>query len=60
MTEDEAKKALFQIHYDYMMHEPNERLKLYDEYIQKRDEVKKALAKAKINRSEDNIKKYKI
>lgn len=45
MTEDEAKKALFQVHYDYMMHSPKERLKLYDEYQRKRNEIKKALAK---------------
>ena len=45
MTEEEAKKALFQIHYDYMMHTPKERLELYDEYQRKRSEVKKALAR---------------
>ena len=32
MTEEEAKKALFQVHYEYMMHPPKERLELYNEY----------------------------
>ncbi len=45
MTEDEAKKALFQIHYEYMMHTPKERDALYEEYQAKRNLVKKELAK---------------
>ena len=46
MTEQEAKDALFQIHFEYMMHTPKERLELYDEYQQKRSTIRKALAKA--------------
>lgn len=44
MTEEEAKQALFEVHYEYMTHSPKERLKLYDEYQKKRNEIKKALA----------------
>lgn len=45
MTEEEAKKALFQIHYEYMMHTPKERLKLYGEYQKKRNEIKQELVR---------------
>lgn len=43
MTELESKQALFQLHQEYMTHPPKERLKLYDEYINKRNEIKEAL-----------------
>ena len=43
MTEDEAKKALFQVHYDYIMNTPKERDEIYDEYIAKRNYIKKEL-----------------
>lgn len=43
MTELEAKQALFQLHQEYMAHKPKERLKLYDEYISKRNQIKEAL-----------------
>lgn len=57
MTEDEAKKALFEVHYEYMMHTPKERLKLYDEYQKKRAEIKKELARCIIARKEKQLKK---
>lgn len=57
MTEDEAKRALFQIHYEYMMHTPKERLALYDEYQEKRREIKKELAKFIMERKEEELKK---
>lgn len=44
MTEEEAKSALFKIHQEYMKHSPKERLKLYNEYREKRNKVKEALA----------------
>ena len=44
MTEEEAKSELFKIHQEYMKHTPKERLKLYDEYREKRNKVKEALA----------------
>ena len=43
MTELESKEALFQLHKEYMSHTPKERLKLYDEYMKKRNEIKEAL-----------------
>lgn len=43
MTELESKEALFKLHQEYMMHKPKERLKLYDEYIRKRNEIKESL-----------------
>lgn len=46
MTEDEAKLALFQLHQEYMSHGREERLKLYDEYKQKRSEINNALAQS--------------
>lgn len=57
MTEEEAKKALFQINFEYMMHTPNERLELYDEYIEKRAEVRRQLTNAIMEKKEKNIKK---
>ena len=56
MTEEEAKKALFQVHYDYMMHNPKERLQLYNEYQRKRSEIKKELAKAILERKKEEEK----
>ena len=44
MTEEEAKSALFKIHQEYMKHSPKERLKLYDEYREKRNQIKEALS----------------
>ena len=45
MTEEEARDALFKIHWEYMKHSPKERLELYDEYIENRKRIKKELAK---------------
>lgn len=55
MTEEEAKKALFQVHYEYMMHTPQEREKLYNEYIEKRNQIKRELAIAIMSRREKEI-----
>lgn len=52
MTEDEAKKALFEIHQEYMKHSPEERLELYDEYQKKRNSVKEALTRMKLENVE--------
>lgn len=43
MTEIEAKEALFKLHLEYMDHTPKERLKLYEEYKQKRNLIKESL-----------------
>ena len=45
MTEDEARNALFQLHFEYMTHPPKERLKLYDEYREKRSKIREELTK---------------
>lgn len=57
MTEEEAKRELFKVHYEYMMHTPKERLGLYDEYIQKRNIIKSELAKTVKQITEDSSKK---
>ena len=49
MTEEEAKVALFKVHTEYMSHTPKERLRLYDEYRNKRAEIKKALVEYMAN-----------
>ena len=56
MTEEEAKKALFDLHFEYMMHTHKERLALYDEYQEKRNKIKKELAKAMLERREKELK----
>lgn len=45
MTEEEAKKALFDLHHWYMTHSPLEREKIYDEYQQKRTIIKHELTR---------------
>ena len=57
MTEDEAKKALFRINAEYMMHTPKERLALYDEYQEKRGLIRKQLAEFVMERKEEELKK---
>ena len=44
MNEQEAKKALFELTYEYMSHKPRERKKLYAKYIEDRNKIKAALA----------------
>ena len=56
MTEQEAKDALFKLHFEYMTNEPKKRLALYDEYQRKRSEIKKLLAQAIIEKKESEIK----
>ena len=43
MTVEESKKALFQLHLQYMSHSPKERVTLYDDYIRRRNEIKNLL-----------------
>ena len=52
MTEQEAKDALFKLHFEYMSHTPKERLELYDEYQKKRSEIRQALAAEKVKKLE--------
>ena len=56
MTEEESRNALFQLHFEYMMHPPKERLQLYEEYHRKRGEIKSELAKLINERKEKEIK----
>lgn len=56
MTEQEAKDALFKLHFEYMMHTPKEREKLYDEYIEKRGKIKKELAMLMMERRQKELK----
>ena len=44
MNEQESKIALFQINYEYMTHSPRKRKKMYKDYVEKRNEVKKKLS----------------
>ena len=56
MTEQEAKEALFKIHFWYMSHPPKEREKIENEYQEKRNVVKKALASLILERKEQESK----
>ena len=56
MTEEQAKIELFKIHQEYMKHSPKERLKLYDEYREKRNKVKEALSSLISNRKLELVK----
>lgn len=56
MTEAEAKQALFNIHFEYMQHNPKEREKLYSDYIKKRGEIKSELARIMKEKREKEIK----
>lgn len=52
MTEQEAKEALFKIHFWYMSHPPKERIKIENEYQEKRNAVKKELARLFLEKKE--------
>ena len=56
MTEEEARDALFKIHWEYMKHSPKERLELYDEYVKQRAEIQKNLRKAMLERKQNEQK----
>ena len=56
MTEEEARNALFQLHFEYMIHSPKERLKLYDEYREKRAKIRQALIETLLEQKENNVK----
>lgn len=59
MTEEEAKQALFKIHYEYMKHSPKERLELYDKYQEDRKRIKSELARLKREKLEEENKKIR-
>ncbi len=54
MTEEEIRQALFKIHYEYMSHTREERLKLYDEYKTNREKIKEELIKLKSSQNQKN------
>ena len=54
MTIEESKKALFEVHSEYMRHTKEERIKLYSLYQSKRAEIKSELARS-IQNKKDNI-----
>ncbi|MBR6690810.1 MAG: hypothetical protein IKL65_05710 [Bacilli bacterium] len=56
MTEEEAKKALFDLHFEYMMNSPKERLKKYEEYKENRARIRHELAQAIRERKEKELK----
>lgn len=56
MTEEEARDALFNLHYEYMLHTPKERLKLYDEYRDQREYIKSELARTIREKKEGEMK----
>lgn len=43
MSEEESKLALFNINHDYMQNPPAVRKKIYKDYVEKRNEVKRKL-----------------
>ena len=56
MTEEEARKALFQLHFEYMTHTPKERVKLYDEYQRNRSKIREELIKTLYKQKEKELK----
>ena len=56
MTEEEARQALFDLHFNYMKHPPKERLELYDEYREKRAEIREELTKLMLEKKMEEIK----
>lgn len=57
MTEQEAKKALFDLTLDYMSHKPKERKKLYPKYIEDRNEIKKQLSEMVLKKKREELSK---
>lgn len=55
MTEQEAKKALFDLTLEYMSHKPKERKKLYPKYIEDRNEIKKQLSEMVLERKREEL-----
>ena len=56
MTEEEARQALFDLHFNYMKNPPKVRLELYDEYREERAKIRTELAKLIRERKEGEIK----
>lgn len=56
MTEEEARNALFQLHFEYMSHPPKERLDLYEEYKKRRQEIRTELASLMLEKKQKELK----
>ena len=56
MTEEEAKKALFKLNFDYMMLPPKERELKYKEYQENRAIIRQALIKTILEQKEKEEK----
>ena len=56
MTEEESRKALFELNNEYMSHTPKERLELYEEYREKREQIRHELARAKYEKIQNETK----
>lgn len=57
MSEQEAKKALFNLTLEYMSHKPKERKKLYPKYIEERNKIKKELTKTIFEKKQAELNK---
>ncbi len=56
MTEEELRQELFNLHFNYMKNPPKVRLKQYDEYREKRAEIREKLKKIIFERKQEEIK----
>lgn len=56
MSEEEARKALFDINLEYMNNPPEVRKKLYPEYAEKREKIREALRHAKFQKLQESKK----
>lgn len=50
MTEEELRQELFDLHFNYMKNPPKVRLKQYDEYREKRAEIREKLKKLMLDK----------
>lgn len=56
MTEEEARDALFRLHFEYMNFPPNIRNKRKEEYQEKRAKIRQALIETILVQKENEIK----
>ena len=56
MTEEESRKALFELNKEYMNHTAKERVELYQQYQEKRGIIRKALINAMIQKKLEETK----
>lgn len=56
MTEEELRQELFDLHFNYMKNPPKVRLKQYDEYREKRAQIREKLKKIVLEQKLEEIK----